>query len=221
MKPLHCLLVVCLVGWACDDGEAEEPAAPPEVDQAAEEQVAETDTPAEAEEATEEEAAEEEVEIDPESILGRIQANENLSTYLELAGTVGFVEDIRDSQGITVLAPNNAAFEALGDEELAALRSDRKRLRNLMANHVLMGTMRTRSLRDREEQGTLSQGRDTYPITTANDQVKIGDATLVEADIECPNGILHVTDAVLMPESFDPDRRGGPFGVNLWVLDEE
>jgi transforming growth factor-beta-induced protein len=36
-------------------------------------------------------------------------------------------------------------------------------------------------------------------IAVEDGKVKINEATVIEADIECANGVIHVIDAVLMP----------------------
>lgn len=159
--------------------------------------------------------------LDECNVLTALQANPNTSTFLELAGLVNMTNALETLQGATVLVPVNAAFAALPAEALEALRGDRPRLRNALAGHHLMGTMRTSSLRERENIEVLAQSRDSYPITSEGDMVSIGPAQLRRADVECGGSIIHLVDVVLVPGSFNPEQAAGPFGVNLWVLDEE
>jgi uncharacterized surface protein with fasciclin (FAS1) repeats len=37
-------------------------------------------------------------------------------------------------------------------------------------------------------------------ITAADDKVMVGNATVIQADIPASNGVIHVIDAVLLPE---------------------
>ena len=47
---------------------------------------------------------------------------------------------------------------------------------------------------------TTTQGEDVK-IDAAGGSVKINDATVITADIEVDNGVIHVIDTVLLPES--------------------
>jgi uncharacterized surface protein with fasciclin (FAS1) repeats len=42
---------------------------------------------------------------------------------------------------------------------------------------------------------------DYVTITKQGNQVKVNDATVITADIMASNGIIHIIDAVLVPES--------------------
>jgi uncharacterized surface protein with fasciclin (FAS1) repeats len=49
------------------------------------------------------------------------------------------------------------------------------------------------------DSATTVQGQD-ITITTSNGSVMINDATVIQADIEASNGVIHVIDSVLLPE---------------------
>jgi uncharacterized surface protein with fasciclin (FAS1) repeats len=42
---------------------------------------------------------------------------------------------------------------------------------------------------------------DYITITKQGDQVKVNDATVITPDIMASNGVIHIIDTVLMPES--------------------
>ena len=49
---------------------------------------------------------------------------------------------------------------------------------------------------------TTLEGSD-LSISTSNDSVQVGEATVIQADVEASNGVIHAIDAVLMPPSGD------------------
>ena len=71
-----------------------------------------------------------------DTVLGVAAASADLSTFVALARASGFDATLRDTaQTLTVFAPSNAAFEALGAEALADLRADPAALRARLAGH--------------------------------------------------------------------------------------
>ena len=144
--------------------------------------------------------------------------NPNLSTYRELAEKVQLSASFATNKGVTMLIPIDGAFAAMDPAKLQALRNDLPRLRNLMAAHFLMGTLRHDYLAKEEHVTTLSQQRGKLQISRDGEALQIGDARVLRGDIECAGVIIHLVDLVTIPSTFDPARRAGPFGVNLWVL---
>lgn len=156
----------------------------------------------------------------PDSIVGKILANPDLSTFAQLADSVGVLDEMRKGMGFTTFAPNNAAFAALDVATLDKLKSDKKLLRNALAGHMIMGTYKSELLKTKTEVETFAQGRDKYPIRMEGDTLTIGGAKVVSADMEGSGQVLHVIDKVLVPASFDPSKGKAPMGVNFWYYEE-
>jgi len=100
---------------------------------------------------------------------------------------------------LTVFAPTNEAFENLATaldvtiEDLLELDN----LQDILLYHVVEGSVFSTDL----ENGSVTtlNGNDiTVDITT---DVKINDATVTTPDIEADNGVVHVIDGVLIPET--------------------
>jgi uncharacterized surface protein with fasciclin (FAS1) repeats len=156
----------------------------------------------------------------PDSIVGKILANPDLSTFAQLAESVGVLDEMRKGMGFTTFAPNNAAFAALDAATLEKLKSDKKLLRNALAGHMIMGTYKSDLLKTKSEVETFAQGRDKYAIKLEGDTLTIGGAKIVAADMEGSGQVLHVIDKVLVPASFDPSKGKAPMGVNFWYYEE-
>ncbi len=111
----------------------------------------------------------------------------------------GALED--ESSELTVFAPTDAAFEVLGQETIDALLADPKGdLTDILLYHVVGAKALSSSLFEGQEIETLNGQNVTVSLQGG---VMINDAMVVVADLESDNGVVHVIDAVLMPE-MDP-----------------
>lgn len=115
-----------------------------------------------------------------------------LAAAVEAAGLSRLILSDRDT---TVFAPNNAAFAKLPPGTLPALLADTNRLKTILLYHLVRGRVRAADLKP----GALPtlQGAAVRVSTTGG--VKIDEASVVAADVEASNGIIHVIDSVLLP----------------------
>ncbi|MCA9906021.1 MAG: fasciclin domain-containing protein [Anaerolineae bacterium] len=108
---------------------------------------------------------------------------------------------------VTVFAPTDAAFaaalEALGvsAEDLLA---DTELLNDVLLYHVVPGSFDAASVvaLDGALLGTMLN-ETALAVSVDGDAVKVNDSTVVSADVMAANGIVHVIDAVLLPETGD------------------
>ncbi len=139
--------------------------------------------------------------------------------FTMLLGAIGgadpaVLEALSDPEGeYTVFAPTDAAFmalaEALGEEEFSAIVEDPDLLTLILLYHVAEGTgmsadivgMIEGSSSGMVHVGTLN-GQYHDIQATEDGGVMIDQANLVldMVDIEASNGVIHVIDAVLLPE---------------------
>lgn len=126
--------------------------------------------------------------------------NPNLSTLVQAVEAADLVETLNGEGPFTVFAPANCAFEAIPDEDLEALLADTEALTEVLTFHVVQGEpLLAADLADTDSVTTV-QGED---ITVAPDgetlSLNDGQATVIAADVEVANGVVHVIDGVLMP----------------------
>ncbi|MFW5805897.1 MAG: fasciclin domain-containing protein, partial [Bacteroidales bacterium] len=99
----------------------------------------------------------------------------------------------------TVFAPTDDAFAALPDGTLDALLADPTgELAEILQFHVVSGKAMSGDLSDGMKVATL-QG-DSIMISIDGENVSVNGANVTMADIEAQNGVVHVIDAVLLPE---------------------
>jgi uncharacterized surface protein with fasciclin (FAS1) repeats len=136
-----------------------------------------------------------------EDVVALAQATPELSTLVDAVTAAELVETLQGEGPFTVFAPTNDAFAAVGEDALADLLKPRNReqLTGILTYHVVPGELKAADLQDGQMLKTV-QG-DSLPVSIEGDQVKVGDATVTQADVEASNGVVHVIDAVLMPPS--------------------
>ena len=117
-----------------------------------------------------------------------------LATALEAAD---LVETLQGPGPFTVFAPTDAAFEKLPEGALEDLLADPEALKQVLLYHVVEGEVTSEQVVGLSEATTVAGI--AVPISVEGDTVKIGDATVVTADVEASNGVIHVIDTVLLP----------------------
>lgn len=109
------------------------------------------------------------------------------------------VDTLKGEGPFTVFAPTDQAFSALPEGTVEELLepANRDTLRGLLTYHVVPGKLMAEDAM--AAAATTVQGQE-LTITTMDGKVMIDDATVIQADIEASNGVIHVIDGVLMPE---------------------
>lgn len=98
----------------------------------------------------------------------------------------------------TFFAPNNEAFTAISADEAADLLTDPQGILDVLRNHVVQDdVIMAEDLAAMDEFEAASGA--TFVVTVDGDTVMVGDATVVEADIEAADGVVHIVDRVLIP----------------------
>ncbi len=110
------------------------------------------------------------------------------------------VEVLKGEGPFTVFAPTDEAFAALpeGTVDTLLLPENQAQLQAILTYHVVPGKVMAAEAMELDSATTV-QGQD-ITITTMDGSVMINDATVVQADIEASNGVIHVIDTVLIPE---------------------
>jgi uncharacterized surface protein with fasciclin (FAS1) repeats len=111
----------------------------------------------------------------------------------------GLEETLKADQQITVLAPTEDAFRALGEGSLVELLKEDNRmvLKELLLSHIIPEVYHSVDLLDGESRATLSGRR---LIIQRETDIKLSNATVTTADIAASNGVVHVVDQVILAE---------------------
>jgi uncharacterized surface protein with fasciclin (FAS1) repeats len=120
-------------------------------------------------------------------------------TLLAAATAAGLVDTLKGDGPFTVFAPNDAAFAALPDGTVAdlLLPENKEKLVSILTYHVVAGKVMSTDLTDDMMAATVQGSNITIDLDNG---VMVNEATVVAADIEASNGVIHVIDKVIMPE---------------------
>jgi len=122
----------------------------------------------------------------------------SFNTLVKAVQVAGLVETLKSEGPFTVFAPTDEAFAKLPAGTLDQLLEDKEALTNILTYHVVPGRVTSDEVVGLSSARTV-QGSDLR-IDTSNG-VRIDNASLLQADIQTSNGVIHVIDTVLIPSS--------------------
>lgn len=118
----------------------------------------------------------------------------SFTTLVTAVKAVGLVEALAERGPFTVFAPNDEAFAKLPEGALEELLKDIAKLKQLLTYHVVEDRLLFADVMKLASVQTLQGQR--LGIAT-NNGVKVNHAKVIQTDIVCDNGVIHVLDAVL------------------------
>jgi uncharacterized surface protein with fasciclin (FAS1) repeats len=137
----------------------------------------------------------------PPSIMD-IVAESEAHTILEAAINAAGLNELLDGEDpFTLFAPTDDAFDALPEGTVATLLANIDELIEVLAHHVVGGTFMAEDLNDGDVLTTAND--DNLTVTVDGMTYMIDMATVISANIEASNGVVHVIDMVLIPETND------------------
>ncbi len=133
--------------------------------------------------------------LPPPNIVEIAASNPDFSTLVAAVQAAGLVDLLQKPRPFTVFAPNNAAFAKLPPGTVEALLADTNRLRTILLYHLVRGRVRSTDL----EAGKVITVQGSAATVSLTGGVKVNESSVIAADIEASNGIIHVIDTVLLP----------------------
>ena len=142
-----------------------------------------------------------------------------LLTALEAAGLDATLAD--EDSDFTVFAPTDEAFEALPEGTLDTLLADTDLLTDVLLYHVVGGAA-VDSIDATALYGEMVTmlNEATVTIDVRDGELYINDSKVIIKDIPATNGIIHVIDMVLIPESEEPAEPAGTI-VDIALADPQ
>ncbi|KAH6905560.1 FAS1 domain-containing protein [Coprinopsis sp. MPI-PUGE-AT-0042] len=120
-----------------------------------------------------------------------------LTTLVSALSTAELVEAVDTTPSVTIFAPSNEAFTALG-VDLSTLSATA--LGDILKYHVIAGTVGYSSaLEDSQDVATLAGG--TVKIVKRDGKIFVNDAEVVQGNVILSNGVVHVINKVLTPSA--------------------
>jgi uncharacterized surface protein with fasciclin (FAS1) repeats len=122
----------------------------------------------------------------------------NFKTLATALQAAGLVDTLMGKGPFTVFAPTDTAFAKIPEATLNALLANKTQLTAVLTYHVVPGKVMSTDLKNGMIVKTL-QG-ENLSIKLANGGVMVNNATVVQANIDSINGVIHAIDTVLMPK---------------------
>ncbi|WP_299491144.1 fasciclin domain-containing protein [Acaryochloris sp. IP29b_bin.137] len=121
--------------------------------------------------------------------------SEDFSTLVAAVQAAGLVETLKSPGPFTVFAPTDAAFAQLPAGTIQTLLQNIPQLSRILTFHVTPGKLTQADLQALDS--VVSVEGSPIPIQKS-EGFEVKNATVVAADIEADNGIIHVLDRVLL-----------------------
>lgn len=114
----------------------------------------------------------------------------SFDTLVKAVKAAGLVETLKSDGPFTVFAPTDEAFAKLPAGTLESLLADKSKLAQVLKYHVVPGKL--------DAQAVTSMNK----LSTAQgSKLPVSSISIASTDIMTSNGIIHVIDEVLIPQS--------------------
>ncbi len=143
----------------------------------------------------------------------------SFNTLVAAVEAAGLVEALSAPGPLTVFAPTDEAFAKIPQAQLNAILADKELLTSILTYHVVAGRVTANDVVNLDFAPTLNGQR--LDVSTSHG-VQVDEANVVTTDIMASNGVIHVIDAVLVPETrniAEVAREAGSFGTLLTALE--
>ena len=120
----------------------------------------------------------------------------SLKTFVKAIEKAGLADRLKGPGPFTVFAPADEAFAKLPPATVDALLANPSPLAVILGHHLVEGKITVADAAKVESIKTVSS---QYVQIRHNGDVTVDNAKIVQADVACDNGILHIIDTVIMP----------------------
>ncbi|MEH2177991.1 fasciclin domain-containing protein [Nostoc sp.] len=121
---------------------------------------------------------------------------ESFKTLVAAVQAAGLVETLKSPGPFTVFAPNDDAFAKLPAGTIQTLLQNIPQLTRILKYHVVPGKLLQSDL---AQLGTVNSVEGSPIKIDSSDGFEVKNATVLAADIEADNGVVHVIDTVILP----------------------
>jgi uncharacterized surface protein with fasciclin (FAS1) repeats len=134
---------------------------------------------------------------DMPTIMEAIATNSSLKTLALAVNTANMAETLNNPGPFTLFAPNESAFEKTNVETILA---DREKLVSIMEYHLVADKHLANTLDAKNIFSLLTEKGKSLSVYLDENEIMIDNAHIVEPDIVCSNGVIHIIDNVFLPQ---------------------
>lgn len=121
------------------------------------------------------------------------------ATFEKVVTTAGANSELKGKGPVTLLAPDEAAFQALGAATTAQLTSDPAAAAAFVDRQLLKGRLTFGDLISKNGKTVTTVGGDKLDVVVKGTAVSVGGAPITKNDIAASNGTIHVVSAAVQP----------------------
>ncbi len=133
-------------------------------------------------------------------IVETLKANGQFKTLVKALEATNMTGVLKTNRNLTVFAPTDAAFAALPAGELDRLMKDPAALQKLLTYHVVNASVDSSKIKGAKG-GVGTVAGSEVMVDGSGETLKANTATIVQADVRPTNGVIHVIDKVLTPQT--------------------
>jgi uncharacterized surface protein with fasciclin (FAS1) repeats len=161
------------------------------------------------------------------TIYETLQSMGSFPTFMRGLQEAGLVQTLKDAGPFTVFVPTEAAFAKVDPDKRQKALSRGEKLTKVMQYHIVPGFYTTNDLLDHlflktlegqrlmldsmisqlPDKEQLTKESDAYHYiiqdqitSTIQQSITVDNATIIQADLRCDNGVIHTIDTVLVPK---------------------
>lgn len=120
---------------------------------------------------------------------------DSFKTLVTAVKAAGLVETLKSPGPFTVFAPNDDAFGKLPPGTIQTLVQNIPQLARILKYHVVSGKLMKADLAKLD---TVTSVEGSIIPINCSDDFEVKNATVLAADIEADNGVIHVIDTVIL-----------------------
>jgi len=125
----------------------------------------------------------------------------SFKTLVAAVKAAGLAETLQGPGPFTVFAPTDAAFAKLPAGTVEALLQDKEKLASILTYHVVAGKVLAGDIV--KANGATPKTVNGLPldVVVRGGKVYVNGVNVVTADVQASNGVIHIIDAVLLPQA--------------------
>ena len=124
----------------------------------------------------------------------------SFNTLVVAVKAADLVDTLKGEGPFTVFAPTDDAFAKLPAGTLDDLLKpeNKDKLASILTYHVVPGKVMAKDVATMKMAETVNG--QSFMVSMVGENVMVDNAKVIQADIECSNGVIHVIDSVILPK---------------------
>ena len=128
--------------------------------------------------------------------------NDDFTILVDALSSTGLIGILKGAGPFTLFAPDDTAFTKIDPVMMADLIADTLNLSKVLFYHAVNGKYMQNDLTGLTSLSSM-EGSDIFIGISRRGEIKVNEAIITFADIECGNGVIHGIDSVIFPSVFE------------------